>query len=119
MTALERRRSHRTAVDFFVEERRGDKSWLHPATDLSTEGLYVLVQDDRIAIDPELVIDVEFTLPTGVAVKARVQIAYSDDRHGQRGLFLQFAELDGPARDAIEAFIEASAHARQLARHSA
>ena len=47
MTHQNRRKSSRAAVDFFVEERRGERSWLHPAIDLSVDGLYVLVNDDR------------------------------------------------------------------------
>ncbi|MCC6625460.1 MAG: PilZ domain-containing protein [Deltaproteobacteria bacterium] len=113
MTQIERRRSNRTAVDFFVEERRADRSWLHPATSLSTDGLYVLVDDDRIAIDPSAVLDVEFTLPSGTLVTTRARIAYTDDRYGQRGVGLQFVDLDAAQRDAIEAYILASIHTRQ------
>lgn len=112
MTQIERRRSNRTAVDFFVEERRADTTWLHPATSLSTDGLYVLVEDDRIAIDPNAELDVEFTLPTGALVATRVRIAYTDDRSGQRGVGLAFIDLDRAQRDAIEAYILASIHTR-------
>ena len=99
-----------------MEERRGDRSWLHPATDLSTDGLHVLVSDDRRAIDPEAVLDVEFTLPTGAAIRTHVRIAYTDDRHGQRGLGLQFVALDPEHRGAIDAFLRVTSHARARAR---
>jgi hypothetical protein len=95
-----------------VEERRSETSWLHPATSLSSDGLYVLVTDDRIAIDPTQLLDVEFTLPTGATIRTRVRIAYSDDRGGQRGVGLQFVELQAEERKAIEASIVASIHTR-------
>lgn len=112
MSQPDRRHGDRTAVDLFVEERRGDRTWLHPATDLSPEGLYVLVSDDRIAIDPSRAFAIEFTLPTGALVQASVCIAYTDDRDGQRGVGLQFVDLDPDTRATIAAYVSASAHAR-------
>lgn len=113
MSFAERRRSTRTAVDFFVQERRGDKTHLHPAIDLSVDGLYVIVMDDQRAIDPTQSMDVEFTLPTGTTIRTIVRVAYIDDRRGQRGLGLQFADLETDARVAIERFVEATVSARQ------
>jgi len=106
MTHDNRRKSSRAAVDFFVEERRGERSWLHPAIDLSIDGLYVLVTDDRRALDASVALELEFTLPTGSLVKSRVRIAYIDDRLGQRGLGLEFIELDDNSRSEIERFVE-------------
>jgi len=113
MTQTERRRSIRTVVDFFVEERRAERTWLHPATSLSTDGLYVLVDDDRIAMDPSALLYLEFTLPTGALLTTRARLAYTDDRNGQRGVGLEFVELTADQRGAIEAYIIASNHTRQ------
>lgn len=112
MTHPNRRKSSRAAVDFFVEERRGERSWLHPAIDLSVDGLYVLVSDDRRALDPTAELELEFTLPTGSAISARARIAYIDDRHGQRGLGLEFVTLGDGQRDAIERFVEVALNAQ-------
>ncbi len=113
MSFAERRRSTRATVDFFVQERRGDKTHLHPAIDLSVDGLYVIVMDDQRAIDPTQSMDVEFTLPTGTTVRTVVRVAYIDDRHGQRGLGLQFSDLENDARISIERFVEASVSTRE------
>ena len=115
MTFTERRRSHRTPVDFFVEETRGDRTWLHPATSLSTDGLYVLVSDDRVALDPTQLMALAFTLPSGTAVRTSARIAYGDDRHGQRGIGLQFVDLDPDAHGAIRAYVTAASHTRMRA----
>lgn len=115
----ERRRGERAAVDFFVEERRGDRTWLHPATDLSADGLYILVEDDRIAIDGSRAFAIEFTLPTGALIQADVHIAYTDDRAGQRGVGLHFVDLAADTRAAISAYVTASAHARARTRRLA
>ena len=115
MTHQNRRKSSRAAVDFFVEERRGERSWLHPAIDLSIDGLYVLVTDDRRALDASVALDLEFTLPTGSLIRSWARIAYIDDRLGQRGLGLEFVELDADAREAIERFVEVAMNTQSRA----
>lgn len=109
----ERRKSERVAVDFFVEVRRGAVITLHPAIDLSRHGLYLLATDDHGALDSEVTLDLDLTLPTGVQIHTQGFIAYSDDRLGQRGLGIEFTELSPVDQDAIGRFIDASLAARR------
>ncbi len=109
----ERRKGQRTTVDFFVEIRRDERTALHPATDLSTTGLYLLASDDHGAIDPGSPLDLELTLPSGTVIKTQAQIAYIDDRFGQRGIGLEFIALAPADHHAIERFVEASSSAQR------
>jgi len=126
----ERRRALRTPIDFFVQVRREGRIDprrpadridqmpseghvdLQPATDISTTGIYLLASDDHGALDPGGLLDLEFTLPTGVVVRTLATIAYLDDRLGQRGLGLEFHELPASDRDDIERFVAASVAAQ-------
>jgi|GEM_PF-1282035 len=120
----ERRRGQRTTVDLFVEIRDahgqpfgashvdGEHTALHPATDLSTTGLYLLASDDHGAIDPGRPLELELTLPSGAIVKTQAHIAYIDDRMGQRGIGLEFIDLAPAHHLAIERFVDASHAAR-------
>jgi len=111
----ERRKSLRATVDIFVEIRGAERTALHPATDLSTTGLYLLASDDHGALDPTQPLDLELTLPTNVVIRARATIAYIDDRFGQRGIGLEFSDLSAHDKLAIERFVDASSAAqRQL-----
>jgi hypothetical protein len=101
----ERRKSRRIAIDFFVAELIDDRTYLHPAINLSTEGLYILAHDDRRAIDGDQVIGVEFTLPTGYALRVRGRVVHVDDRRGQRGIGIEFVDLEASDQDAIDAYI--------------
>jgi hypothetical protein len=109
----ERRKGTRTPVDFFVQVREGEHIALHPATDLSTTGLYLLASDDHRSLDPGRPLDLELTLPTGTVVRTRAHIAYIDDRYGQRGLGVEFSELGAADHQAIERFVDASSSARR------
>ena len=113
MSHDDRRKGARTPVDFFVQVREGERVALHPATDLSTTGLYLLWSDDHGAFDPGRPLDLELTLPSGAIVKARANIAYVDDRLGQRGIGVEFADLSASDRVAIERFVDASHAARR------
>ncbi len=115
----DRRRADRCAVDFFVQEQRGDRTFLHPAINLSANGIYVLVSDDRRALDPEQTLNLEFTLPTGAPVRTTGHVAYIDDRQGQRGLGVTFEGLQDEERDAIQRFVAATIAAQQRIRRSA
>jgi hypothetical protein len=113
MSHPNRRKSARATVDFFVEEHREGRSWLHPAIDLSVDGVYVLVSDDRRVVDPAATLEISFTLPGGPRVLTGARIAYVDDRLGQRGLGLAFTALADDHRGAIEAFVEAALTSRE------
>jgi len=112
----ERRKATRCPVDFFVQEIKGDRTWLHPALNLSVNGLYVLVSDDERALDSQQRVVLEFTLPSGVPIKAVGHVAYVDDRLGQRGLGIAFTELDDDARVAIGRYVDAIEAAQRRLR---
>lgn len=109
----DRRKSLRTTVDIFVEIRGNDRTALHPATDLSTTGLYLLASDDHGALDPSRPLELELTLPTGVVIRTHASVAYIDDRFGQRGIGLEFIDLSAHDHLAIERFVDASAAAHR------
>lgn len=109
----ERRKGTRTPVDFFVQVQDGEHVALHPATDLSTTGVYLLASDDHGALDPSRPLELELTLPSGAVVKTNGHIAYIDDRYGQRGLGVEFSDLGAAEHEAIERFVDATFSARQ------
>jgi hypothetical protein len=111
-TRSDRRQSSRTPVDFFVEERRGERTVLHPAINLSTTGLYLLAGDEHGAFDPSRELELEFTLPTGHVIDTRARIAYLDDRMGQLGLAVTFIDLADAHLAALSRFVEISSSAR-------
>ena len=75
------------------------------ATNLSTDGIYILADDDRKAIDGEESLAIEFTLPTGRVVHTTGRVIRVDDERGRRGLGIAFVDLDDADRLAIETFI--------------
>ena len=116
MTHVERRKATRCPVDFFVVETKGDRTYLHPALNLSVNGLYVLVSDDERALDHQHPLALEFTLPTGVTVRTKGRVAYVDDRLGQRGLGIAFVGLDDESLLAVSAYVEAIEAAQRRLR---
>ncbi len=115
----ERRSAARCPVDFFVQEVREDRAYLHPALNISADGVYMLVSDDRRAIDPQQPMRLEFALPTGVAIRATGRVALMNDYHGQRGLAVVFTELEDDERDAIARFVAATRAAQERMRRIA
>jgi hypothetical protein len=103
----ERRKATRCPVDFFVQEVKGDRTWLHPALNVSVNGLYVLVSDDERAIDSQQQMFLEFTLPSGALIEAIGHVAYVDDRLGQRGLGIALTELAPEAQLALSRYVDA------------
>lgn len=108
MSRSERRRSSRCLVDFFVQETRGERTYLHPALDLSATGVYLAIGDERRAFDGSEPLALEFTLPTGVLVTTVGRVAYVDERQGQRGVGVTFTDIDALQRLAIARFVEVS-----------
>ena len=102
----DRRRSARCSIDFFVQEVVGDRRYLHPAINLSVDGIYLLVHDDRRAVDGQEAVTLEFRLPTGRAVKTRGQVVHVDDYRGRRGVGVAFRDLADEDREAITSFIQ-------------
>ena len=104
--AIERRKSLRRPVDIFVQEIVDGRALLHPAINLSADGIYILAQSGR-HIDAEAELDLEFTLPTGDAVSARGRVIYVDDRGGDLGLGIRFVTLGNDAKQLIYDFVTA------------
>ena len=107
MSGHERRRSDRHPIDFFVQEILEERTYLHPAINLSADGIYILVSDDRKAIDADKLMTLEFTLPTGQPIIATGVVAWVDDRGGQRGVGIQFTELEDAQRAVLDTFVTA------------
>jgi len=107
MSGPERRRSDRHPIDFFVQEILGERTYLHPAINLSADGIYLLMSDDRKAVDGDQAIQLEFTLPTGQPIAAKGVVAWVDDRGGQRGVGIQFTDLADDQRAALNKFVSA------------
>ncbi len=102
----DRRRSVRCSIDFFVQEVMGDRRYLHPAINLSVDGIYLLVHDDRRAADGEEVVALEFRLPTGRLIQTQGRVVHVDDYRGRRGVGVAFRDLADEDRQAIATFIE-------------
>lgn len=103
----EKRRGPRCTIDLFVEETVDGQTHLHPAVDLGLHGMYLLVEDDRRAVDPAALLDLAFTLPGGYPVRVKGRIVQVHDQRGRRGLRIAFAEVSDDDRDAIAACIDA------------
>lgn len=104
VAASERRQADRCDIDLFVQEVLEDRTYLHPAINLSTDGIYVLAHDDRRAVDGDQVIALEFTLPTGQTITAHGRVTRVDDWRGQRGLGIEFVKLSDRERALIRGF---------------
>jgi hypothetical protein len=104
---VEKRRNARCAIDFFVEEHCGTHTYLHPAIDLSADGIYILAHESREAIDASLLLALSFTLPTGLEVQTMGRIVHVDDRRGQLGLRIAFEGLSEGTRGLIRCFVDA------------
>lgn len=108
---VEKRRSARCAIDFFVEEHCGTHVYLHPAIDLSADGIYILAHESREAIDASRLLALSFTLPTGLEVQTLGRIVHVDDRGGQLGLRIAFEELSAGTRGLIGSFVDSHVRA--------
>ena len=105
----ERRRSHRCPIDIFVEEKVGERTFLHPAINLSADGIYILSQSGRKIIDGTQVLAIAFTLPSGHAISTSGRVVYVDDRGGELGIGIRFTELSQTDQTAIDTFITQNA----------
>ena len=104
--ARERRKSLRRSIDIFVQEIVDGRPLLHPAINLSADGIYILAQSGR-HIDAEAELDLEFTLPAGATISTRGRVVYVDDRGGELGLGIRFVTLSGEAKQLIYDFVTA------------
>jgi hypothetical protein len=97
------------AVDLFVQERDGDRLFVHPATNLSASGIFIEshAYSLRNALERRY-IDLEFRLPgdeTHIAVRGEVLGARrtAGDAHGLAVRFLDLADGD---RGRLDAFVQ-------------
>lgn len=108
------RRSHvRVAVDLFVQERDGDRLFVHPATNLSASGIFIESHSYslRNALDRHF-IDLEFQLPdqpSAISVRGEV-IGARRTRGFSHGLAVRFLDLSDGDRRALADYV-----ARKLA----
>ncbi len=105
---LERRNAHRAAVDLFVQERDGERLFVHPATNLSATGIFIESHSYslRNALERKY-IDLEFALPDEealIAVRGEV-IGARRTRGFAHGLAIRFLNLREGDRGRIDAFV--------------
>jgi len=106
---VERRHAQRVSVDLFVQERDGDRLFVHPATNLSAGGIFIesASYSLRSALDRRFV-DLEFSLPAGPSVRARGEVVESRRLRGfAHGLAVRFVDLDPAAEQAIGHWVAA------------
>lgn len=106
--ASERRTAHRVAVDLFVQERDGDRLFVHPATNLSETGIFIESHSYslRNAIERRY-IDLEFQLPDSdrmIVVRGEV-LASRRVRGFSHGLAVRFLDLRDDDRAHVSAFV--------------
>ena len=101
----ERRRQTRKPIEFFVQEHVDGKTFLHPAINLSADGIYILAASGRKIIDGESVMELEFTLPTGPAMRATGRIVHVYQADGQLGVGIRFESFVSGSRSDVEAFL--------------
>lgn len=106
--SVERRGAQRVAVDLFVQERDGDRLFVHPASNLSASGIFIESHSYslRNALDRKF-IDLEFSLPEQVdriAVRGEV-IGARRVRGFSHGLAVRFLDLSDGDRQRLETFV--------------
>jgi hypothetical protein len=106
--SVERRGAQRVAVDLFVQERDGDRLFVHPASNLSASGIFIESHSYslRNALDRKF-IDLEFSLPEQddrIAVRGEV-IGARRVRGFSHGLAVRFLDLTDGDRQRLETFV--------------
>ena len=106
--SVERRGAQRVAVDLFVQERDGDRLFVHPASNLSASGIFIESHSYslRNALDRKF-IDLEFSLPDQVdriAVRGEV-VGARRVRGFSHGLAVRFLDLSEGDRQKLELFV--------------
>lgn len=104
----DRRTWARVAVDLFVQERDGDRLFVHPATNLSASGIFIESHSYslRNALDRRY-IDLEFQLPDlaePIAVRGEV-IGARRTRGFSHGLAVRFLDLAESDRHSVSEFV--------------
>ncbi len=104
----ERRGAQRVAVDLFVQERDGDRLFVHPATNLSETGIFIESHSYslRNALERRY-IQLEFTLPDDsqpISVRGEV-IGARRVRGFSHGLAVRFLDLEDSERERVAEFV--------------
>jgi hypothetical protein len=103
------RRSHvRVAVDLFVQERDGDRLFVHPATNQSASGIFIESHSYslRNALDRHF-IDLEFQLPEQAEpINVRGEVIGARRTRGfSHGLAVRFLDLKDSDREALATYV--------------
>lgn len=105
----ERRGAHRVAVDLFVQERDGDRLFVHPATNLSASGIFIESHSYslRNALERRF-IDLEFGLPDEpVRIQVRGEVLGARRTGGfSHGLAIRFLDLGEVERRLVASFVD-------------
>ncbi len=108
-SAIERRGARRVAVDLFVQERDGDRLFVHPATNLSASGIFIESHSYslRNALDRRF-IDLEFSLPGDkLPIVVRGEVLGARRTGGfSHGLAVRFLDLANDAENRLTTFVE-------------
>lgn len=109
MPPAERRGAQRVAVDLFVQERDGDRLFVHPATNLSASGIFIEshAYSLRNALERRY-IDLEFRLPgeaAHIAVRGEV-VGARRTRGDAHGLAVRFLDLSDPDRRRLADYVQ-------------
>jgi hypothetical protein len=105
---VDRRFARRVTVDLFVQERDGDRLFVHPASNLSETGIFIesYSYSLRNAIDRRF-IELEFQLPDAqrpIAVRGEV-LGARRVQGFSHGLAVRFLDLDETDRQQLSAFV--------------
>lgn len=108
LTPSERRSAQRVSVEMFVREHDGERSWVHPATNLSASGLFIESHSysHRSAIERQHM-ELEFELPeleAPITVRGEV-VAMRRVNGYAHGLAVAFVDLPTAHHDAIASFV--------------
>lgn len=106
---IERRGAQRVAVDLFVQERDGDRLFVHPATNLSASGIFIESHSYslRNALERRF-IELEFALPGDtVPIVVRGEVLGARRTGGfSHGLAVKFLDLASDAERRLAAFVQ-------------
>jgi c-di-GMP-binding flagellar brake protein YcgR len=105
---MERRGAERVAVDLFVQERDGDRLFVHPATNLSASGIFIESHSYslRNALERQF-IDLEFALPDSprlISVRGEV-VGARRVRGFSHGLAVRFLDLEEADQRRLAEFV--------------
>ncbi len=117
--SVERRGAQRVSVEFFVQERDGDRLFVHPATNLSATGIFIESASyslrnsmERRFIDLEIdLADVSDTQTSqekvaGEMIAVRGEVVGARRVRGfSHGLAVRFLNLTTADRDRVSAFV--------------